>query len=326
MMANIRIATLSDKSLWDDIRAMSGIPSHSWSYAKAWSHSGIDPRLALVSSGGGSLIIPYYERFWQGTIDICTVLSVSGAYAHPPLARLAESWSDFSRAQGWVAGYLQFGPESPRAGLEDALEGNEVFLLDLTLPDLLAPASQLIRRKVRRAAAEGATLVQDPEALTQALVRLYPQTMERVGASAAYSLPDEALQGIARASDVMMLGAGGPDGIEAVMAFPFTSRRAELFINAGTERGRDLNAWLLWQAMQRLATAGIEVLNLGGGVRKGDGLYRFKSMFGAASQPLRALHQIYDAETYSRLCAQAGAGPGSAWFPPYRAVRPADSG
>lgn len=326
MTAEIRVATLRDPEIWHGFHAESGIPSHSWSYAATFAASGIAPRIARVSDGHGRLIIPFYERAWRGTTDVCTLLSVSGAYARPPVAGLVDAWSEFSRAQGWVAGYLQFGPESPQEGLEDAHEANEVFLVDLAVPDILAPASQLIRRKVRRAAAEGATLVENRDALAEALVHLYPRTLERVGASAAYSLPAAALHVLAQASEVMILGAGGPERIESVMVFPYTGQRAEFFLNAGTERGRSLSAWLLTQAMRRLAGAGVEVLNLGGGVRTGDGLHRFKAMFGASSRPLRALRQIYDAETYTRLCAQAGARPGTAWFPGYRAAGLPDRG
>lgn len=324
MTVDIRIASLADRADWDDIQTASGIPSHGWSYAEALSHSGIEPRLAIVAGAGGRLVIPFFERSWQGTTDICTWLSVSGARMEPPLRPLLDEWCGYCRSRSWVAGYLQVEPESALAGIEEAQPGNKVFLVDLSTSDPLAQASARLRRKIRRASRAGTELVEDRAALAEGLVSLYPATMARLGTSAAYQLSDRTLRHLALAPSNLVLGAASDGDLQAVVVFPIAGARAEFFLSGSTVPGRDLSAWLLWQGMVRLQNARVRRLNLGGGVRTGDGLYQFKAWFGGSPHALHGLHQIYDGETYSRLCAQAGAGLGPDWFPAYRAARLAD--
>jgi hypothetical protein len=78
-----------------------------------------------------------------------------------------------------------------------------------------------------------------------------------------------------------------------------------------------LLTWLIAKTVDRLRETGVATLNLGGGVRPGDGLFQFKQKFGVADIPLAAVHQIYDHEKYADLVRQTGAGETN-WFPAYR--------
>jgi hypothetical protein len=62
------------------------------------------------------------------------------------------------------------------------------------------------------------------------------------------------------------------------------------------------------------------VLNLGGGIRPGDGVAQFKQRFGPKTLPLRSIKQVYQPETFSRLCGEVKADPNGRhdYFPPYR--------
>jgi hypothetical protein len=322
----LQIATLAEPDLWQAIHAEGGIPAHAHSLAAALAQSGIAPRLALVRTAEGGMVLPHVERRWQGTTDICTWLSVSGARLWgDPVPALA-AWDAHARARGWVASYIQVEPESPQPAIAAAGAGNTVFLLDLARPDPLAAASQIVRRKLRRAEAAGTVPVEDRAALAEALVRLYPPAMARLGASEAYALPAATLRALAAMPEALVLGAAGPDGgIAAVMVFPVAGARAEFFLGASTPEGRDLTAWLLGQAIGRLQALGVRRLNLGGGVRPGDGLFDFKARFGGTPRPLGVLRLIHDPATYAALCAAAGVDPGTkpggGWFPAYRAPR-----
>lgn len=338
MTARLRIATLADPDLWQAIYAEGGIPAHAHSLAAALAASGVAPRLALVRTAEGGMVLPYIERRWQGTTDICTWLTVSGARLWgDPVPALA-AWDAHARACGWVAGYIQVEPESPLPGIAAAGTGNTVFLLDLAGPDPLAAASQIVRRKLRRAEAAGIVLVEQRATLAEALVRLYPEAIARLGASAAYALPAATLRALATAPEALVLGAapaGGP--VAAVMVFPVAGARAEYFLGASTPEGRDLTAWLLAQAIRRLQALGVGRLNLGGGVRPGDGLFDFKARFGGTPRPLGVLRQIHDPSAYAALCVAAGiapqvglggdpdAGLRGGWFPAYRVPRDTES-
>ena len=99
------------------------------------------------------------------------------------------------------------------------------------------------------------------------------------------------------------------------------SDQAEYRLGAASDEGRGLQAWLLHAGMVRLREMGVAVLNLGGGVRRGDGLFQFKAKFGGEQRDLHAVRQIYRPDVYRRLLDDAGVSPDETWFPPYRVRR-----
>jgi hypothetical protein len=74
--------------------------------------------------------------------------------------------------------------------------------------------------------------------------------------------------------------------------------------------------------MHELRARGVTELNLTGGMKPGDGLYRFKQGFHGTAVPRQAVHQVYDPFKYQELCRQAGVATEAGWFPAYRAPRP----
>lgn len=320
MTTDIHVASLGDEELWRSIHAESGIPSHSWAFCQALSHSGIDPKLALVRGGSARLVIPFFERRWRGETDICTILSVSGAAMHASDSGLLDAWAAFSSSRGWVAGYLQLEPESSIGGIAGAMPGNQVLLLDLTGRDPLANASSIIRRKIRRAEAQGARIIEDRAKLAAAVLRLYPLTMIRSGARRHYQFSDETLRRWTLDPDILAIGAAAGEDVDTVALFPVSGTRAEYHIAASSEAGRELSAWLIAQAIAKLKQLGVVSLNLGGGVSPGDGLHQFKKRFGGRELPLHAVRQIYRPDIYESLCRAAGASPDESWFPAYRAA------
>jgi hypothetical protein len=85
--------------------------------------------------------------------------------------------------------------------------------------------------------------------------------------------------------------------------------------------GRQYSAPLIWAGATELATRGITRLNLGGGVRRGDGVAEFKERFSAKRLALGALRQVYRPTLYADLCREAGAADPAdrdGYFPAYR--------
>lgn len=321
----LQIATLAEPDLWQAIHAEGGIPAHSYGLAAALAQSGIAPRLALVRTAEGGMVLPHVERSWQGTTDICTWLSVSGARLWgDPVPALA-AWDAHARACGWVASYIQVEPDSLQPGIPGLTAGSPVLTMDLAAPDVLAGASRTVHRGIRRAIAMGVRLEEERAVLADAFVRLYPPAMARLGASAAYDLPPDALRALALAPDALVLGAALGSELHAVTVFPASHGQAESFLTAGSAEGRELSAWLYAQFLERCRAMGVRRVNLGGGVRPGDGVYQFKARFGGTPRPLGVLRLIHDPATYAALCAAAGVDPGpkpgGGWFPAYRAPR-----
>jgi hypothetical protein len=321
-MDEVCIIPIEDRERWNAEHRQGGLPSQSWHYAWGLSASGIDPKLAVVRSRGARMLMPFFEREWRGAIDVATILGLSGASISPSSSAPLALWRDYGVQRGWVAGYVQLatsvalGRSLPGAEL---VTGNTVFLLDLRAGDPLEAVSRGMRHKIGAAAELGAVLVDDPDALAQGLKRLYPEAMRRVGASPRYLFSEATLERWASSPSSLVLGARIGGSVEAVSVWPVSGEEAEYQLNAGTTRGRQLGAWLISNAVQRLRERGVGVLNLGGGVHPGDGVYRFKARFKGTPTVMQAVRQVYDRTRYDELCGDAGVGEGSRWFPAYRA-------
>lgn len=322
MKDDVSIIPVADRERWIAEHREGGLPSQSWAYARALSASGIDPKLAVVRAAGARMLLPFFERTWLGTTDIATIFGASGAIIYPSSGPPLSLWREFARGQGWVAGYIQLSPtlEVDRIAVDDELiASNAVFLLDLRKADLLRAVSDSIRQKIRNAA-RNAVLIDDKPLLVEALKRLYPPTMQRLGARPHYHFSAETLAAWALDPEALALGGRIDGSVEAVSLFLVSGNHAEYHLNASTEQGRDLTAWLIGNAVALLRERGVTTLNLGGGVRPGDGLYRFKSRFRGAPRPLHGVRQIYDSCKYYELCSRAGMSRGANWFPAYRAA------
>lgn len=323
MMEGISIVSLDQQERWEAALSTDGLPSHSWGYARALRDSGIEPELAVVRSGGSRMLLPFFAREWAGTTDIATVPGLSGASIDPASPAPLATWRRHAEEQGWIAGYIQLAPgcELVRDDRKEELGAhNEVYLLDLRQEDPLSNASEIVRRKIRRAERSGATLVEDLGLLAGAVVELHPQTMRRVGASSVYDFSSATLESWTAYSGSLALGARLEEKIEAVTLFVVRGPRAEFLLNGSTDSGRELAAWLFAEAIPRLRERGVEWLNLGGGIRPGDGVAQFKQRFRPEARPLRRVRQIYDESRYAELCARAGVGLDSDWFPAYRSA------
>ena len=317
----ILVIPLSDCEQWSSVHQEGGLPSQSWSYCWALNASGVDPQLAVIRSGNARVLMPFFVREWQGSADVCTVHGLSGASMDVFSSRPLRLWSEFAEAQGWVAGYIQFeaGTVLPADTLGEVGTSNWVFLLDLQNENPLGGASCITHRKIRKASKIEAVLVEDRHLLTGALIDLYPATMRRAGARAHYDFSGETLRRWAGDPGSLLLGAHVEGSIQAIILLLVAGRCAEYHIGAATERGRELTAWLLKNGIERLRRRGVATLNLGGGIRPGDGLYKFKEKFGAVPKPLHAIRQIYDRNRYDELCRMAGVTHPVRYFPPYRA-------
>ena len=320
MIEQVEILTLHDKDRWREASWKIGLPSQSWSYAYALSATGIDPKLAVVQAKNARMLLPFYEREWNGSVDIATIVGASGASIFPQSDAPLALWREFAIAQGWVAGYIQLSSliAFDEAPSDEFICGNTDFLIDLEVEDFIRSASNTIRRKIRAAIRAGAILVDQQTVLLERLKELYPAAMNRLGGSSDFTFSQETLERWSLDGEGLMVGAALDNTIEAVLMVRVLGSNAEANITATTESGRYLVSWLIWQSASLLRQRGIKLLNLGGRVGQGDGHYRWKESFHAIQRKRWAVRQIYDVAKYRHLCALAGVSNGNSWFPAYR--------
>jgi hypothetical protein len=162
-------------------------------------------------------------------------------------------------------------------------------------------------------------LCRDRDALLRFLLEFGHGFFRRVGAAPNYFFSDATWQALATSEQVELLGALRNDRLVAVTLFGWTHGIADLLFNISLPEGRDAATALLIEGAERLGTRGISLLNIGGGVRPGDGVERAKQLFGATERPLLHLKQVFAPSRFRQLCAAAGteaSGP-TAFFPPY---------
>ena len=323
----VDIVPLEDKEKWIAEHRREGLPSQSWYNAWAVSALGIEPKLAVVQSDGSRMLLPFFERFWNGYIDVATIQGLSGASIYPNSVAPFSLWCEFAKSR-YIAGFIQLaaGEIDEAARRFGVVSCKDVYVLDISRSDLFGlRISRNIRRKIKRAqSSSGLVLVDDPERVAEALVRLHPLTADRVRAEQHHRYPPETLKRWALDPGAVVLGAQLDGTIEAACVFSVAATHAEYHIAGTSEAGRDLTSWLIWRATQRLHDRGVQIVNLGAGVQPNDGLCRFKEQLGGTRLAQCAIQQIYDTATYERLCASQPA-LSKDWFPAYRSRQPSDA-
>ncbi len=200
-------------------------------------------------------------------------------------------------------------------------DGPAVYLLDLTArPDvLLARMSASRRRQLRQWDRERPVLVTDRGRLLDFILARSAQFFHERSAGAAYDLPAATWQQLLGLPDVLAIGAEHEGEVVAAYLFGTTPRCADYLFGFTASGFEHLSSGLVWEAVTVLATAGVPLLNLGGGIAPGDGVSTFKQRFGPHEARLRALREVYRPERYEALCAAAGADSQELrYFPPYR--------
>ncbi len=325
--ARHRLIPLDAAQAWD--RALEGIP-HGFAHTRAsclamMRTSGLPTFLYEFAAEGVRIVCPLSERPINGRTDVVTPYGFSGFAGTADHPAFAEQWLTFARAQGWVAGYIGLNPlfENPSYFPPGAVtRANDLFVIDLTRsPEKLhAALDHNRRRQLRRWDELRDTIITDREPLAAFFRANCREFLRRANAGPAYALTDETLALLAELDNVLLLGRGRGGRIEAVSVFAHTPHAAEYLFNIPLADGRHHAVPLVWYAVHELKARGIPALNLGGGVRPGDGIAQFKERFGARRLPFGALKQVYDEAQYARICRAHGRDPldRTGYFPAYR--------
>ena len=252
-------------------------------------------------------------------------LDAISPYAYPggrvegdgaPPQPTAIDWS----ATGLVSVFVRERIGTPVLG--GARERSRLQIYDPSRPRRLRPR---LAEQVRAAQRLGWTIerLDGPGAGSERIaefIALYEQTMRRTGAAERYRFAPDYYPAILRYPESWLLVARSPRGESAAAAIMALSDGYLHYYLGGTGDRflGDSPFKSVVAAMLDLADELALPLNLGGGVRPGDGLERFKRGFANAELPFFTDEIVADPAAYERLAAGVEAG---GFFPAYRAPR-----
>lgn len=322
---------LTARDDWE--RALHGLPhafAHTWASCSAMSlTTGWPTYLYVWQRGGSRAVCAISERGSPGVVDVVTPYGFGGFVATSPGSDVLAHWGAFARARGYVSGYLGLNPlfmPPDLRGSPDYAEHNELFVLPLEggTDALYDSLSTNRRRELRSFAARGAQVVDDRTSVREYFLAGFDDFMRSKGATSTYDFSDETWRALLDCDEVFLLGAQEADGsLVAASLFALTPYCGEYLFGISDPGRMGYSSNLIWAAATRLADEGVPLLNLGGGVHPGDGVAAFKARFGGRRLPLGALRQVYQPDTFARLCRQVGRDPWdrTGFFPPYRALQ-----
>jgi hypothetical protein len=280
---------------------------------------GVTHTLRLQTEDGGARV-PLLVRDIPGTerLDAISPYGYPGAIVEgsgQPTAPADVDWSGSELVSIFARERLEGEP-----WLAGARERSAVLLHDPARPRRLRPrlAEQIRSNErrgwsVERASGPDASLEQ-----RAAFERAYEQTMRRTDAAERYFFSGDYFESVLSFGDSWLLLASGGDGGFGAGAIVARSDAMLHYFLGGTaeEQLADSPFKNVVEAMMRLADELGLPLNLGGGVRPGDGLEAFKRGFANAELPFHTHEVVSDEEEYARLSAGC---PQGGFFPAYRA-------
>ncbi len=326
-MGTHRLIDIQDRATWS--AALADLPhgyAHTWESCHAMSiSSGWTTYLYCWEGRTGRVVCPISERPFADAIDVVTPYGFNGFTGLGDLSDFPQLWYDFARSQGWVCGYIQMNPLLPppfNYEARDHLTDKDVFVIDLEKePDELFGAMARGRRNLMHRWRRGdGTITDDPQRIEDFGIGEIQRFLARREATSTFDIAEEAWRELLGAPNTLSLGAEISGEVGAVLMIGLGATSADALYMPSRPGDEDLTTPLMWEAFGRLREQGFSLYNLGGGLRPGDGIERFKRYLGGEPRTLHVLRQIYDQNTYAQMCDATGADAGDSdgYFPAYR--------
>jgi hypothetical protein len=309
-------------------RALFGLShgfGHTWESCHAyWLTNRLPTYLYVFQGDSARIVCPLIVRGSNGQSDVSTPFGFSGFAGIGHCSNFRDEWLKFARSRGWVCAYIgqnpQFHPERYWE-LEDFQLGQKLFWLDLEQTDaeLVARLSRGRRRPLKRWTSMPDWLCTDRSELVEFILANHEDFFRRVGATRSYAFTEATWRALAACSNVELLGARLNGRLVAITLFGYAGKYADALFNISIQGGRDAATALMMEGARRLGARGMQLLNMGGGVRPGDELEASKRQYNGIVRPLLHMKHVLDSGTFATLCHRAGADPSdlSSYFPPY---------
>lgn len=325
---NHRLIPLADPEEWSAaLESIPHPPAHTHGHVSAFAASSPDPTFLYVCADDDQVPIvacPLSIRGDVGAADVYTPYGFGGFAARRPHPAFADDWRMFAVEQGWVAAYVMQHPlltadlGHPEASLD---AGTTCYVLDLTRsPEgVLAAMSARRRQQLTAWARTPADLTTDRQELCGFFEREADRFFAARDAASLYRFRPDTWHLLLRSPVAWSIGVREAGSIVAASVFTEHDGYVEYLFGMSVDGAGRYSAPLIWEAVTHFSPLGASTLNLGGGVRPGDGVAEFKRRFGADEIPAPRLCLVFDPAAFTELSRAAGVEPTTdGFFPPYR--------
>ncbi len=274
----------------------------------------------LCEEGGSVLLYP----FLRGTNDLGYDFETAYGYGGPVTNSNDSAWvgqalgemAECLREASYVCGFTRFHPLLCNAGMAgavmDVLFDRHTVAVDLTkdLEDVWKEqVTSKNRNMIRKAQKNGLVFrAEEDFSSMDGFVRMYRQTMERLGADDFYLFDEGYFRAFAAGLGRNgFLGTVTRDGrLVGAALFMYDGIWGHYHL-AGSDRengGVGVNNFLLWNAMGKLKEKGVRTFHLGGGTSAlpTDSLFKFKRAFSPNRADFYIGKWIFNETAYGNLC------------------------
>lgn len=254
------------------------------------------------------------------------------------LHRFMEEFRWLAAHQGYVSLFLRLHPllPLPTAPLRDFGElviHGETVSIDLTQPEQLL--WRQIRRDqragIRRLRERGFRVEMDDWSTLDEFMRIYSETMRRVGARGFYLFQKDYFTGLRSAlgDRLHICQVISPHGhVAAGGLFSLTHGIMQLHLSGTSDAYQKMgpSKLMLYEICRWGQKAGARTLHLGGGVRgREDSLFGFKAAFSPLRNSFATFRMVVMEERYREIVRiwkknRGHIGPDDDYFPPYRYI------
>jgi len=316
---------LTERERWT--AALQYVPhsfGHTWESCYAMSlTTGLDTYLYHYEDNGGHIVCPISERNFQGHVDIFTPYGFSGFVGNQKMDEFPSVWKNFAEEKKYVCGYIMMNPflrSSSDNFKTNSISKNDLYALNLkmSLEQLFSNMSTNRKRQVKKHHEILSTFTQEKSLLKPFFLDNFHKFFKDKNAGLFSGFTEDTLTYLVDLDNVILLGKILDGKVVAVSVFAYTKDIAEYLFNISDQNGKAQTVPLLWEGMRVLKELGIPLLNLGGGLKRGDSLSEFKERFGAEKFPQTVLKQVYNKKIFQQLCDTTGVSDQDDYFPPYR--------
>ncbi|MBS7548316.1 GNAT family N-acetyltransferase [Dietzia massiliensis] len=301
--------------------------------------------ISLVLDGGNIQMPLLVRQLESGRLDAASPYGYCGVYAADATrGKNADLWRRI-RAElldlGVISVFVRSSPlVSQLTSPPDSIwvvEGHSTYLVDVSEEDeawsAMEGRARTAVRKARKTGISASFRVASREDLCDGsdFRRMYDSTMRRVGAKTSYFFSDDYYEALRSGlGDSLLVGvASDSDGSPVAAAlFMKDEHTLHYHLSGASAEGAKTGgtSLLIWEAGAVARSSGIGSVHLGGGLRPGDGLDRFKRSFGGSSLSFGAWGLVLDVDGYeeetTNRATQLGVTPEqlqkSGFFPAYR--------